>query len=368
MRIIIKTLLIGLFIVIVIGALFCVYILNAPSVAQTGPPKLQVHKRTAVRGRPTVNSKPIVYTKNQYLFSIDQRYISNLNIGVYSREMLFSVALAQRANLTPDALDKELKTVFNWQEMFDDYLGGIRISSRSPKIDVLLSGQDWLLTDSTGAGYTVARNNDVLDIYLPNFEEAFNTKKINLSNDLKFSVIETNKHWLMNDNKFQQNYEIRNGKNQLNVYQQSKYPILTKLFQVDPTSAETLSQGKLSTELREGFKRKKIPLPVNTKLIVGEDGVSWQVIDGKQRYNIQKTDSWVDVYLDLNSEWVYIGITDSIKGWIPLKSGTLFMPSAPILSSRQQLKERLIAFMDGFKRKEKDSKKPNQLENNELTQ
>ncbi|MCY4402985.1 MAG: hypothetical protein OXD54_10445 [Candidatus Poribacteria bacterium] len=367
MKLVLKTLLIGLFVVIVIGSLFCVYILNAPSVAQTEPPKLQVHKRTAVRGRPTVNSKPIVYTKNQYLFSIDQRYISNLNIGVYSREMLFSIALGHRANLTPDALDKELKTAFNWKEMFDDSLGGIQISSGSSQIKVLLSGQDWILTDSTGAGYTVARNNNVLDIYLPNFEEAFNTQKINLSNDLKFSVVEKNKHWLMNDNKLQQNYEIRNGKNQLNVYQQSKYPILTKLFHVDTTSAETLSQGKLSTELREGFKRKNIELPINTKLIADEDGVSWQIIDGTQKYNVQMTDSWIDVYLDLNSKWVYIGITDAIKGWIPLKSGTLFMPSAPILSSRQQLKERLIAFIDGFKRNEKDANNPKQLENSELT-
>ena len=368
MKIIIKTLLIGLFVVIVIGFLFGVYILNAPSVVQSEAPKFQVHKRTAARGRPTVNSKPLVYTKNKYLFSIDQRYISNLNIGVYSKEMLFSVALAQRAKLTPDALDKELKTAFNWKEMFDDSLGGIRIESSSPKIRVLLSGQDWLLTDGTGAGYTVARNNTVLDIYLPNFEDAFNTKKISLSNDLEFTVLKTNQHWLMKDNKYQQSYEIRNGKDKLNVYQQSKYPIIKLLFQVDTTPADTLSEGKLSVELREGFKRKKIPLSVNAKLVAEEGGTSWQVIDGTQIYNIQKTESRLNVHLDLDSKWLYIGITDALKGWIPRESGTVFLPSTPVLSSRQQLKDKLIAFMDRFKRNEKDTNKPNQSKNSELTE
>ncbi len=367
MKIILKTLFVGLFIVIIIGFFFCVYILNAPSIAQSQPTKLQVHKRTAVRGRPTVNSKPIVYTKNQYLFSIDQKYISNLNIGVNSREMLFSVALAQRAKLIASALDKELKTVFNWKEMFDDSLGGIRITSSSPKVKVLISGQDWLLTDSTGAGYTVSRNKNVLDIYLPNFEDAFTAKKINLSDDLELSVVKTDKHWLMKDNKYLQSYEIRNGNNKLNVYQQSKYPIQTLLFQVDTASAATLSEGKFSAELRDGFKSKKIPLSLNAKLIADEDSMSWQVIDGTQKYEIKHTDSWLSVYLDLDSKWLYIGISNALKGWIPSKSGTIFLPPKPSLSSRQQMKEKLIAFMDSFKRKDRDTKESDEPKNVELT-
>ena len=367
MKIILKTLLIGLFIVIIIGFFFCVYILNAPSIEQSEPTKLQVDKRTAVRGRPTVNSKPIVYTKNQYLFSIDQKYISNLNIGVYSREMLFSAALGLLAKLTPESLDKELKTVFNWKEMFEDSLGGIRITSNSPNVKVLLSGQDWLLTDSTGAGYTVSRNNDVLDIYLPNFEDAFNVQKFNLSKDLEFSIVKVDQHWLMKDNKYLQSYEIRKGNKKLNVYQQSKYPILTHLFQVDTASAATLSDGKFSTELSEGFQRKNIPLSQNARLIADEDGDSWQVTDGTQKYRIQKTDSWISVYLDLESQWLHIGVSDALKGWIPSNSGTIFFPVQPTLSSRQKFKEKLIAFMDGFKGKDKGSKKPDEPQNSELT-
>ena len=358
MKTVIKTLLIGLFIVIIIGFLFGIYILNAPEIAELGPTKLQVHKRTAVRGRPTVNSKPIVYTKNQYLFSIDEKYISNLNIGVYSKEMLFSVALGQRAKLTPEALDKELKTVFNWQEMFADSLGGIKLSSSSPKVKVLLSGQDWLLTDSTGAGYAVSKNNNVLDIYLPNFEEAFNVQKINLSNDLEFAVEKIDQHWLMKDNKYLQSYEIRNGNKKLNVYQQSKYPILPLMFQVDPASTVSLNEGKFSTELREGFKRKKIPLTKNAKLTVGEDGESWHIIDGTQKYKIQKTDNWLSVYLDLDSKWLFIGISDALKGWIPSKSGTIFLPPKTMLSSRQKLKERLLDAIDTFTGKAESSSNP----------
>ena len=70
MKIILKTLLIVLFIAIVIGFLFSIYVLNAPPIAETKPPKLQVHTRTAIRGRPTTNSKPIAYTKKSVIYLI----------------------------------------------------------------------------------------------------------------------------------------------------------------------------------------------------------------------------------------------------------------------------------------------------------
>ena len=76
--------------ILAVGFGICVYLLQAPPVEQKAVPKLQIHTRTALRGRPTVDSKPIVYTKDVYRFSLDQQYISNLNSGKLERELLFS--------------------------------------------------------------------------------------------------------------------------------------------------------------------------------------------------------------------------------------------------------------------------------------
>ena len=71
---------------IVIGAGICLYLLQAPPVEQKGAPKLQIHNRTALRKRPTVDSMPIVYTKDVYRFSLDSQYISNLNSRKLARD------------------------------------------------------------------------------------------------------------------------------------------------------------------------------------------------------------------------------------------------------------------------------------------
>lgn len=366
MKSLLKGLSIFLFIAIIIGFCLCVYILQAPPVAKPDPPKLQVHTRTALRSRPTVNSKPIVYTKDVYRFSIDQIFISNLNSGLFSNELLFSVPLGQRALYSAELLDSELKTVFNWQKMFADSEAEIRLSSRSGRIKVLISGRDWFLTDSTGAGFTVQKNKDTLDIYLPNLQEAFENNKTTLSADLELSIEKIGKQWLIKDNQSLQVYEIRNAKKKLDVFQQSKYPIQSFLFNVDVAAITALTEGDFSKDLREGFVLQRIPLSRNAKLMAREDGVSWRITDGSQKYNIQKEVGWLKVYLDLESRWLLLGVNDSIKGWVQRERGTIFLPPEPTLSSRQQLKVKLGAFLDGLKERIGVSKQPNQVPNAEL--
>ena len=368
-----KALLKGLFFIIlfflIIGVCFGVYVLHAPPVAQPEEPKLQVHTRTSVRGRPTVNSKPVAYTKNVSLFSIEQIYLSNLSLGVFSKELVFSVHLGQRARYSEELLDKELKTVLNWQKMFDDSKAGVRLNSSSTTVKVLLSGKDWLLTEnSTGAGYTVERNGDQLDIYLPNLEDVFNINKLTLSPDMKFFAEKAGKLWLIEDKKFQQAYEIRNDAKKLNVFQQSKYPIQTLLFSVDLASKDTLNERVFSTELREGFKGKEIPLSRNAKLIAIEDSVSWRVTDGAQKYNIRNEKGALNVYLALESEWLLIRINNKIKGWVQSERGTVSIPPPPTLTSRQQYREKLLGFMERLKAKVGISDKPDEPQNSELSQ
>ena len=121
------------------------------------------------------------------------KYLSNLNIGVFSGEMLFSVALGQRAKYSAGLLDKELQNTFDWNKMFQDSLGGIEFKSKSPNVKVMLSGKDWILTDENGAGYTVQRNGNELNVYLPNFEDVFIKNKVSLSKDLDFSAAKSRK-------------------------------------------------------------------------------------------------------------------------------------------------------------------------------
>ena len=366
MKSFLKGLSIFLFIVIIIGFCFCVYILQAPPVAKPDPPKLQVHTRTALRSRPTVNSKPIVYTKDVYRFSIDQIFISNLNSGLFSNELLFSVALGQRTLFSAELLDNELKTAFNWQKMFADSEAEIRLKSRSPTIKVLISGKDWFLTDSTGAGFTVQKNGDALDIYLPNLQEVFEKNKTTLSADVELSIEKIGKQWLIKDNQSLQVYEIRNKKKKLDVFQQSKYPIQTFLFNVDLAAITALTEGDFSKDLRDGFVLQRIPLSRNAKLTAREEGVSWRVTDGSQKYNIQKENGRLKVFLDLESKWLLLTDNSNIKGWAQRERGTIFLPSDPTLSSRQQLKVKLSVFLDRLKERVGISKQPNQVPNAEL--
>ena len=337
--------------IIAIGAGICVYLLQAPPVEQKKVPKLQIHTRTALRGRPTVNSKPIRYTTDVYRFSMDRQYISNLNSGRLERELLFSAGLAHRARLKAQRLDESLKTATDWQKMFTDFTEDIRFRSSASPIEVLLSGEEWLLRDVTGAAYTVVRADDRVDVYLPNLREVFEISKISLSTDLETSIKQANRRWLITDKGYKQAYSIVNGEGKLNVYQQSKFEILTFLFEVDTALQSSLAQGKLSPELIQEFVKEKIPLSRRAKVSANENGMSWQITNPPLKYNIRAEDDKLKVYLDLESRWLRVKVDDSVKGWVQSERGTIFEPPPPIPSSRQQVKERLLVLIDELKQK-----------------
>lgn len=351
MKTFLKNLILFVVFILAIGFGICVYLLQAPPVEQKNPPKLQIHTRTALRSRPTVNSKPIRYTKDVYRFSLDQQYISNLNSGKLERELVFTAGLAHRARLKAQRLDESLKTATDWQKMFTDMTQDIRFRPSAAPIEVLLSGEEWLLRDAAGAAYTVVRDDNRVDVYLPNLREAFEANKISLSKDLEISVKQTNRRWLITDKGYKQAYNVVKGERKLNIFQQSKFEILTFLFEADIVSRDALAQGKLHSELIQEFVKEKIPLSRRAKVSANEDRTGWQVSSPPLKYNIRNEGSRLKVYLDLESRWLLVKVDDSIKGWVQSERGTIFEPPPPTLSSRQQAKERLLVLIDDLKEK-----------------
>lgn len=351
MKVFLKRLTFFIIFIIAIGAGICLYLLQAPPVEQKKVPKLQIHTRTALRGRPTVDSKPIVYTKDVYRFSLDQQYISNLNSGKLGRELLFSAGLAHRARLKTARLDAALKTGTDWQKMFTDMTKDIRFRPSASPIEVLLSGEEWRLRDATGAAYTVVKTNSNVEVYLPDLREAFEANKISLSKDLKTSIKQANRRWLIKDNGYKQAYNVVKGEGKLNVFQQSKFEILTFLFEADIASQSSLAQGKLPSKLIQEFVAEKIPISRRARVSANEDGMSWQIANPPLKYNIRKENNQLKVYLDLESRWLRIKVDDTTKGWVQSERGTIFEPPPPTLSSRQQAKERLLVLIDRLKEK-----------------
>ena len=337
--------------ILAVGAGICVYLLQAPPVEQKKVPKLQIHTKTALRGRPTVDSKPIVYTKDVYQFSLDQQYISNLNSGKLERELLFTAGLAHRARLKAERLDASLKTATDWQKMFADMTKDIRFRPNATPIEVLLSGEEWRLRDTTGAAYTVVKTDSNVEVYLPDLREAFEANKISLSKDLEISIKQTNRQWLIKDNGYKQAYTVLNGEGKLNVFQQSKFEILTFLFEADAASQDSLAQGKLPSKLLQEFVAEKIPLSRRARVSAGEDGMSWHITSPPLKYNLRSENNRLKVHLDLESRWLRIKVDDSIKGWVQSERGTIFEPPPPTPSSRQQAKERLLVLIDDLKEK-----------------
>ena len=346
-----KRLIFFLVFILTIGGGICVYLLQAPPVEQKKAPKLQIHTRTALRGRPTVNSKPIVYTKDVYRFSLDQQYISNLNSGKLKRELVFSAGLAHRARLKAERLDASLKTGTDWQKMFTDMTKDIRFRPSAAPIEVLLSGEEWLLRDATGAAYTVVKTDSNVEVYLPDLREAFEANKISLSKDLEISVKQTNRRWLITDKAYKQAYSVVNGEGKLNVFQQSKFEILTFLFEVDAALQNALAQGNLPSKLIQEFVAEKIPLSRRARVSASEDGMGWQITSPPLKYNVRSENDRLKVYLDLESRWLRIRVDDTTKGWVQSERGTIFEPPPPTLSSRQQAKERLLVLIDRLKEK-----------------
>ena len=349
MKAFLKNLIFFIIFILAVGFGICVYIFQAPPVEQKSVPKLQIHTRTALRGRPTVDSKPIVYTKDVYRFSLDQQYISNLNSGKLERELLFSAGLSHRARLKTERLDASLKTGTDWQKMFADMTKDIRFRPSASPIEVLLSGEEWRLRDATGAAYTVVKTDNSVNVYLPDLREAFEANKISLSKNLETSIKQANRQWLIEDKEYKQAYSVVNGEGKLNVFQQSKFEILTFLFEADMASQSSLAQGKLSAELIKEFIREKIPLSRRARVSASEDGIGWQVTNPPLKYNIRSENNRLKVYLDLESKWLRIKVDDSTKGWVQSERGTIFEPPPPTLSSRQQVKERLLVLIDKLK-------------------
>ena len=208
-----------------------------------------------------------------------------------------------------------------------------------------------MLRNAPGAGYTVIRTRNQIDVYLPDLRDALATNKIELSTDLEVATQQTNKAWFIKDKKGKQTYIIKNGNENLIVYQQSKYEILSLLFEADLTSLPSLMEGKLSQELTQGFKTLKIPIPQRVKVSTSEDGVGWHINATPLIYNIRKEDERLKVYLDLESKWLRVKIDENLKGWVQSNRGAIFEPPPPIPSSRQLAKKRLLALIETVKEK-----------------
>ena len=351
MKALLKSLTILLLVILAAGFGIAVYLLQAPPVEQKGVPKLQVHKRTAIRGRPTVDSKPIVYTKHVYRFSLDPQYISNLNSRKLERELLFNASLAHRATLKAQRLDASLKTATDWQKMFADLTENIRFRPSASPIEVLLSGEEWRLRDATGAAYTVVKNNNNVSVYLPDLREAFDANKISLSKDLEVLIEQKNRRWIIKDRTYKQAYSIQSTEGKLHVYQQSKMTVLTFLFETDLAFETSLAKGKLSAELIQEFVKENLPLSRRARVSVGEDGGSWEITSSPLKYNILREHNRLRVYLNLDSQWLRVKVDDNTKGWVQRERGTIFEPPPPTPSSRQQAKERLLVLIDNLKTK-----------------
>lgn len=371
MKALLKSLAVAILFILAVGAILGAYILQAPPVARPGPPKLQIHTRTALRGRPDVNSKPLAYTKDVYRYSLAPDYISNLNSGEFSPKLLFSADLARRAPLGAKRLDAELRDGIDWEKMFADLTENVRFDARSSDLKVLLSGKEWHLFDGAGAMYKVARVQNRLHVSLPDLREAFEINKVQLSDTTEASVEKPGRQWIIRDIGYQQAYTVKlggqKGEKKLNVFQQSKVEILHSLFDADVTSQPALTSGLLkvssqhylSAELRAEFVEQKIALTRKAKVSVIEEDREWLITDAGQKYRIRLEDasqesgktSRLKVYLDVDSEWLRVQVDDNLKGWVQRQHGTVFQPPPPQLSSRQQAKARLLVLIDDLKSK-----------------
>ena len=109
-----------------------------------------------------------------------------------------------------------------------------RFGPSTPILEVLLTGEEWLLRNAPGAGYIVVRTRNQIDIYLPDLKDAFEHKSnLNSQQIWKSPPNRQTEQWFIKDKKYGQTYRITNGKEDLIVYQQSKYEILTLLFEAE---------------------------------------------------------------------------------------------------------------------------------------
>ena len=196
-----------------------------------------------------------------------------------------------------------------------------------------------------------SETNDNVEVYLPNLREAFEANKVALSTDLTISTQKTNKRWLIKDEKNKQAYSIEVGDGKLHVYQQSKFEILTFLFETDSAFQSSLTKGQLSAALIQEFVKENLPVSRQAPVSIGTDGASWQINSSPIKYNIRNENNRLRVYLNLDSKWLRIKVNDDTKGWVQSERGTVFTPPPPTVSSRQQAKEQLLVLIDKAKNK-----------------
>jgi hypothetical protein len=235
--------------------------------------------------------------------------------------------------------------------MFADFTESIRFRPSASPIEVLLSGEEWRLRDATGAAYTVVRADNNVSVYLPDLRETFDANKISLSKDLEVLIEQKNRRWIIKDKTYKQAYTIQSAEGKLHVYQQSKLTILTFLFETDLAFETSLAKGKLSTKLIQEFVKENMSLSRRAQVSVGEDGGSWEVTSPPLKYKILRENDRLRVYLNLDSKWLRVKVDDNTKGWVQSDRGTIFEPPPPMLSSRQQAKERLLIAIDKLKAK-----------------
>ena len=107
----------------------------------------------------------------------------------------------------------------------------------------------------------------------------------------------------------------------------------------------------MPSKLIQEFVKENMSLSRRAQVSVGEDGGSWEVTSPPLKYKILRENDRLRVYLNLDSKWLRVKVDDNTKGWVQSDRGTIFEPPPPMLSSRQQAKERLLVAIDKLKAK-----------------
>jgi hypothetical protein len=313
------------------------FVLTAPPLeGPKEPPKLRFHGRAALRKRPTTDSKPIAYTNAEgtHRFSLGLDYLSNLEVGTLPEKFLFSVGVPAGKNLDEKIGDA------NWKKAFADHK--LPSVSDNATVKVELTGQQWRIIDESGAAYTAKRDDVLLNIYTEDLWEAFANHKISLTENARLSTLETGEKWLIQDDGIKQAYNIEKERAELKVYQRTKLEIVQLLFYVDSVPYSDLDKGVVPEALAQAFEKQQIPLSQDMLLATENAGKRWSIIDEQQKYTVQRAGGRLNVYLNLDSDWLYVRIEGEIKGWTQREQGVIIQPPPRLPTQRQKAKNRLL--------------------------
>ena len=266
-----------------------IYVLAAPPDLSQTPPKLQLYGRSALRKRPSVNSAPIAYTKETgtLVFQLGLRFLSSLNDGTLSEQLLFQIGVGSWANL-------EKKKLFQIEQKFQNELDNRRVSadlrqtfadhrillSQNSSVAIETQGSKWRITDKQSKLiYEVWKESTGLNIYTPfdNFvvlakwDQAFASKTVpNLSQYATINSHPEEDTWqIINGDGAA--YIIRKVGNQLKVY---------------------------TEDLQRAFDNKGVWISQEAELSTVEKGQKWTIVDVKsqQAYDIREESSKLNVY------------------------------------------------------------------------